>query len=273
MGLLLYFGGHSHSHGGLASAESGGGGNHGHSHAVDATTGNATEAVNINVRAAFIHVLGDLVQSVGVLIASLIILWNVSECCAGVAKRARFSAELGNRRSDLHAAFLGDRSLHHRVGFLLSVACFSSQKPSLIFSYIIRDALVVLLEGERAIAAHSRRLVSGRPSNIDFRRVFDSLERIPGVRKVHDLRIWALTMNRIAMSAHLEVDVGVDAQLVLKTSTLMLVSRLHSLEARSRDIPLVFDLKRLKPAARISTNLNMKSGAQILAVDSFCSAF
>lgn len=33
---------------------------------------------NINVRAAFIHVLGDLIQSVGVLLAALLILWNVS---------------------------------------------------------------------------------------------------------------------------------------------------------------------------------------------------
>jgi Co/Zn/Cd efflux system component len=33
--------------------------------------------VNINVRAAFIHVIGDAIQSVGVLIAALLILYNV----------------------------------------------------------------------------------------------------------------------------------------------------------------------------------------------------
>lgn len=33
--------------------------------------------VNINVRAAFIHVLGDLVQSLGVLVGSLIIKFKV----------------------------------------------------------------------------------------------------------------------------------------------------------------------------------------------------
>lgn len=72
--------GHGHSHGGLGSkhshshgAESEGhghshdkeGGGHGHSH--------SKKKVNINVRAAFIHVLGDLVQSIGVLIAAVII--------------------------------------------------------------------------------------------------------------------------------------------------------------------------------------------------------
>lgn len=82
MGLLLYYGGHGHSHGGVA---------HSHSHDVAETLpislNSAVEQtarpsgghdVNINVRAAFIHVLGDMIQSVGVLIASLVILWNVS---------------------------------------------------------------------------------------------------------------------------------------------------------------------------------------------------
>lgn len=75
--------------------------------------------------------------------------------------------------------------------------------------YIIRDALVVLLEG--------------RPSSIDFRSVLDSLEQIDGVRKVHDLRIWALSMNKIAISVHLEIDPETsDAQEVLRATTTLL---------------------------------------------------
>ncbi|CAP33941.2 Protein CBR-TTM-1 [Caenorhabditis briggsae] len=57
MGLVLHFGtgGHGHTHGGHS--------NHGHSH----------DGKNVNVRAALIHVIGDLVQSIGVLIAAIII--------------------------------------------------------------------------------------------------------------------------------------------------------------------------------------------------------
>ncbi|KJE94718.1 cation efflux family protein [Capsaspora owczarzaki ATCC 30864] len=70
MGLTLHQG-HGHSHGGGGAhvapvdAEKGSGGSeaHGHSH-------------NINVRAAYIHVLGDLIQSIGVLIASIMIWVN-----------------------------------------------------------------------------------------------------------------------------------------------------------------------------------------------------
>ena len=79
--------GHGHSHGG--------GGGHDHSHSkTEAPTrkvtlshslstaratnrGSSKERANINVRAAFIHVLGDIVQSVGVLVAAYIIKYKV----------------------------------------------------------------------------------------------------------------------------------------------------------------------------------------------------
>lgn len=51
-------GAHGHSHGG----------SHGHSHG-----GHGADDTNLNVRAAFIHVLGDLLQSVGVMIAAGVI--------------------------------------------------------------------------------------------------------------------------------------------------------------------------------------------------------
>ena len=54
-------GGHGHSHGG-GHGHSHGGGGHGHG-----------GEENINVRAAFIHVLGDLLQSIGVMVAAGII--------------------------------------------------------------------------------------------------------------------------------------------------------------------------------------------------------
>lgn len=58
MGWQLH-GAHGHSHGG----SSGGGAGHAH-----------TE--NINVRAAFIHVLGDVLQSIGVFCAAIIIYFK-----------------------------------------------------------------------------------------------------------------------------------------------------------------------------------------------------
>ena len=98
MGFTLHDS-HGHSHGGLSHGHSHGGshshGNHptdngtppsedsssSHSIRLDLadceSTASNENRENINVRAAFIHVLGDLFQSVGVLVAAYIIYYKV----------------------------------------------------------------------------------------------------------------------------------------------------------------------------------------------------
>lgn len=49
---------HGHSHGGQSE------GGHGHSHSHGEKAEGQSAADNINVRAAYIHVLGDMVQSI-----------------------------------------------------------------------------------------------------------------------------------------------------------------------------------------------------------------
>jgi len=61
MGFTLHQ--HSHTHGSLGT----------HSH-----DGSDPSNANINVRAAYIHVLGDIIQSIGVLIAAIIVYIRVS---------------------------------------------------------------------------------------------------------------------------------------------------------------------------------------------------
>lgn len=75
LGIVLHMGhgGHGHGHGGLGHSHGRGG--HGHDTSTEHRTSNSN---NINVRAAFIHVLGDLIQSIGVLIAAYIIRFYVS---------------------------------------------------------------------------------------------------------------------------------------------------------------------------------------------------
>uniref|UniRef100_A0A1I7X4Q1 ZT_dimer domain-containing protein n=1 Tax=Heterorhabditis bacteriophora TaxID=37862 RepID=A0A1I7X4Q1_HETBA len=157
MGALLYFGGHTHSHGG---------GGHNHAHSYNEEEESVEKGQNINVRAAFIHVLGDLIQSAGVFCAED---WAIVDPICTLI-------------------------------FSVIVLCTTI--------YILRDAMVVLLEG--------------RPNTIDFSKVFASLEKISGVQKVHDLRIWALTMDKVAVSVHLEVDDLLNAQSVLRDTRIML---------------------------------------------------
>ena len=68
MGLILVVPGrsHGHSHGGKPSIRDGG-------------TQSTKELENINIRAAFIHILGDTLCTLGLLIAAIIIKFRVSK--------------------------------------------------------------------------------------------------------------------------------------------------------------------------------------------------
>lgn len=81
MGCTLHQHGHGHSHGGVSHSHS----HSAHSHDSESQpllshshSSHAHEVENINVRAAFIHVVGDFVQSLGVLIAAIVIFFQVS---------------------------------------------------------------------------------------------------------------------------------------------------------------------------------------------------
>ncbi|KAL4629831.1 zinc transporter 8 isoform X1 [Arapaima gigas] len=71
MALTLHQSGHGHSHGGMSSH------GHGHSHGKQAQGSTRGQAqANASVRAAFVHVLGDLLQSTSVLISAIIIFFK-----------------------------------------------------------------------------------------------------------------------------------------------------------------------------------------------------
>lgn len=49
-------------------------------------------------------------------------------------------------------------------------------------------------------------LLEGVPAHLSSEQVGQALAAVQGVRSVHDLHIWALSSNRVALSAHLVVD-------------------------------------------------------------------
>ncbi|CAB3241220.1 unnamed protein product [Arctia plantaginis] len=180
MGLTLHQHGHSH----------GGGGGHGHSHGtsnpvlnnkkersdsdVESSTSHSHshthQAENINVRAAFIHVLGDFIQSFGVLVAAIVIYFKP-----------------GWDLVDPICTFL--------FSVLVLITTFN----------IIKDTLLVLMEGS--------------PRNVDFQEVANTFLSLPGVVRIHNLRMWALSLDKTALSAHLAIRCGVSPQKVLEEAT------------------------------------------------------
>lgn len=86
MAFTLHQSGHGHSHGGLSGSHSHDHGKeNGHSHSnadhcdVEENESGKRQQANASVRAAFVHVIGDLLQSVSVLVSALIIFFKVKD--------------------------------------------------------------------------------------------------------------------------------------------------------------------------------------------------
>lgn len=96
MAFTLHQSGHGHSHGGLSGGhshdhgkENGHSHDHGkengHSHSnadhceVEENGSGKRQQANASVRAAFVHVIGDLLQSISVLVSALIIFFKVKD--------------------------------------------------------------------------------------------------------------------------------------------------------------------------------------------------
>nr|XP_014339958.1 PREDICTED: zinc transporter 8-like [Latimeria chalumnae] len=148
LGLTLHQSGHGHSH------------RHGHSHGAQpcehsTETGHSHQA-NASVRAAFIHVIGDLLQSVSVLVSALIIFFKPEYKIADPICTFVFSV------------------------FVLVTTVT-----------ILRDILLVLMEGT--------------PIGMNYNVVKEKILTVNGVKAVHNLHLWALTMNQVVLSAHIAI--------------------------------------------------------------------
>ncbi|XP_037396061.1 zinc transporter 4 [Pygocentrus nattereri] len=148
MGFLLNQSGHLHSH-----THS-----HGHTHSQPSAQGQQGDG-SLAVRAAFIHALGDLVQSIGVLIAAYIV---------------RFKPEYK----------LADPVCTYVFSVLVLVTTF----------HIIRDTGLILLEGV--------------PRHLDVSVMKADLLKLENVEAVDELKLWALTADKTAAIAHLQLTPG-----------------------------------------------------------------
>lgn len=109
------------------------------------------------------HLVGDTVQSLGVIIAATVIYfkpdWNIVDpICT----------------------------------FFFSVIVIFTTIP------ITRDCIAILMEG---ILSYEISLGTPRKINIDLLRT--DILKLPNVTSIHDLHVWSLTNSKMAMSAHI----------------------------------------------------------------------
>ncbi|XP_066450448.1 probable proton-coupled zinc antiporter SLC30A3 [Eleutherodactylus coqui] len=131
---------------------------------------------NTSVRAAFIHVIGDLLQSIGVMVAAIIIYFKPQYKIADPI-----------------------------CTFLFSIFVLGTTAT------ILRDVFWVLMEG--------------RPRSIAYGTVKEVLMSVQGVRSVHSLRLWALTLSQNVVSVHLAIDETRESDVVLQEATELLQTK------------------------------------------------
>ncbi len=134
--VALILGGHAHDH------------DHAHDHA------NPKKAErNLNVHSAYLHVLGDLISSVGVIVAALLIRLT------------------GARWIDPFISIL--------IGVIILVSAYR----------VLRRSLHILNEGV--------------PDGLSIREINRSITSLPEIEAVHDLHVWNLGAEQVALSAHI----------------------------------------------------------------------
>lgn len=123
--------------------------------------GDHRHAEDLNLHSAFLHVLGDAISSVGVIVAAVVI-W--------------------------------------RTGWLW---------VDPVVSVLIGG--IILLGSCRVLRSSLHILVEGVPEGLHLVKVQDSMLQVAGVTALHDLHVWNICSERVALSAHVVLNEGADS--------------------------------------------------------------
>ena len=138
-----------------------------------ATTGSS----NLALDAAVVHIIGDTVQSVGVLLAAILIVWQ--------------PFDLGSTAEGISNWNYADPACTILFSILVMATTFRTTKQSV--SVIMHRV----------------------PENVSVSDLDSKLRTIAGVQCVHDIHVWLVGSSNSLCTAHVVVDAGSDTGLVL----------------------------------------------------------
>mmetsp|Transcript_79505 Transcript_79505/g.212543 ORF Transcript_79505/g.212543 Transcript_79505/m.212543 type:complete len:388 (+) Transcript_79505:40-1203(+) len=148
-------------------------GAHGHSHGMGENHHGHDEGVlegqkNIAMKAAMAHVIGDIVQSLGVLIASLCIWLEPFDVGYASTGASRW--------------------------------CYADPLCTVLFG------ILVLKTTHTTVRFSVNSIMGASPESVDQRQMVRGFRDVPHVLSVHDLHVWSLGSSNLLCSAHLEID-------------------------------------------------------------------
>lgn len=126
---------------------------------------------NLNIRGAFLHILGDLLGSLGAIVAGIAILfWNF---------------------------YLADPIISIFIALLVLYSSIS----------LINEAVGVLMEAT--------------PAHINVESIREAIEGLPDVINVHDLHVWSISSNKIALTVHVVTEVQDNKKILCEVNNLL----------------------------------------------------
>lgn len=161
-------------------------------------------------------VAGGSVMVVAVigLCINVAVAWSLSRDKKNVNTRAALLHVMGDLLGSMAAILAG--ALIYFGG-----ARFAIADPLLSFGVgaLVLHATWGVLKESSAV------LLDAVPPEVNYYDVGDSLSRLPGVKRVHDLHVWTLAPGHGAVSAHLSMASGADWEAVLDDARQMLEQR------------------------------------------------
>lgn len=86
-------------------------------------------------------------------------------------------------------------------------------------------SLLILRSTWRLLRQSAAVLMEGVPAHLDYAEIGGALSRLPGVTNVHDLHVWHMGSEDVALSAHVAIDAGVEWPRTLGMAQRMLRER------------------------------------------------
>ena len=149
----------------------------------------AKRSMNMNIHGALLHALGDAVQSVGVIVAA-IVMW------------------VGNSRPGVEAT----RSYYN----------LADPSISIVF------AAVTLFATKRLTVEVFHILMEATPKHVDYDKLLADVRAVPGLVDVHDFHVWAIGPADAAAALHVTADPSTNPKAVVKAvNDVLQLHRVH----------------------------------------------
>ncbi len=141
-----------------------------------------------------VPVAGGMVVAVALvgLAANLVAAWVLSRATESINTRAALLHVMSDLLGSLAAVIAG--------GVIMATGWMPIDP---ILSIVV--SVLILRSTWRLLKQSTGVLLDGVPTHLDYAAIGNTLAALPGVQNVHDLHIWTMSADGVALSAHLEI--------------------------------------------------------------------